>query len=68
MRLIQGSSSSQCLRGESTYSERRFAVETATCGTRAIDALPRIRFLTRSAIRLSDYFSPRGRANYAFRA
>ena len=68
MRLNQGrSSSSLCVRGESTYSKRRFALEKATCGTPAIDLLPYARFLARAALRLSDYFSPRGRANYALR-
>jgi len=66
MRLIQGrSSGSQSVRGEGTYSKRRFALETATCGTRAIDPLPRIRFLTRSVIRLPDHFSPSSLAHYA---
>src|SRR5262245_2411673 len=65
MRLNRGrSSSSHYVRGESTYSKRRFALETATCGTRAIDSLPRIRFFTRSGIRMPDLPSPSGLALY----
>ena len=64
MRLIRGSSSSQCVRGESTNSKRRFALETATWGTRAIDPLPDFWFLVHPFIRLPDLLGPNSPAHH----